>query len=89
MAKTLILKGTCIKIGFTRNLDSRAVDVIFILDKDYRWGQLAYGKVLDNPRGWWSTHIRHTLREGVDEIVTVPCQGNKTAKKLLNTFQEE
>lgn len=82
--KDIIPKGSWILIGVNPMVHKTAQGVIFQTDKDYSWGQLSYGEVIQAENGWKHDFIRHILYRSSDKIVKNPHGGNSHGKTLLN-----
>lgn len=80
----IIPKGTHVKIGYTDTLSMRAVDLIFEISQDTKWGQYNHGVVIENPNGWHSRKVNHRLIKGVDTIVKPAYENNRAAKSRLD-----
>jgi len=79
----VIPKGTYIKIGDTGTIARSAVDIVFEISQDTKWGHYNHGVVIENPNGWSSRKVNHRLTKGIDTIVRPAYAGNKHAKVRL------
>jgi len=82
-------KGACLKIGNHKDIDPASIGVSLQLDDHFRWDDLVFGDVIENPNGWHSKRIGHVARRELDEIVSMPYRGNKVGASQLTTLQEE